>query len=814
MAAARQVLIKCGSAEMDGYAFCSGLSALKLPYESCPGLQSIVYTATYLIRGALFRPRRRPSQSGTFSLQIRPLSELVEMYHTRKATENHDKVYALLGMASDGNANGKLLADYNISWQQLFTQLIHSFLSKEHSVATWHGREVAIIRGKGYLLGEVSSVAADSTWEDKQIVHITWRNEWSGHSAKHERTSPWRIQSGAKAIQEGDLICLLQGAAKPTILRLLDDHIAIIRIAAQSDGEEFDRNVTGPKTSLLDFPLVWDWENSPKAGGYDKLFIASQVPEPSKLDKHLEKTARLESVRLVFQSTKRYDALAENLRTTIKVFERAFETVDKAAVPWCIHPDKSEDGRVSKMLASVDRFIRCNGVWETICIAATEGHNYVIKLLLYAGMVDLDREKHLRAPLWLATQHKRDDVSNLLLKAGAANWNLEGQTALFQAVENGNGMVVKLLLDSGIDQDSESMDGWRPVQLAAKCGNEVAIHWLLNKGGNLKSNDKQGNTLLGQAAQHGNKAVVELLLQKGANLESTTKAGNTPLGQAAYQGHKAVMELLLQKGANLESTGNNGYTPLGLAACYGHEAVVELLLQKGANLESTNNDGHTPLGLAAWYGHEAVVELLLQRGANLEPTNNNGHTPLGRAACQGHEAVVKLFLQKGAKLESTTKAGNTPLGLAAYQGYEAVVELLLQKGANLESTNQNGTTPIGRAAYQGHKAVVELLLQKGANLESTDNHNYTPLGHATCQGHKAVVELLLQKGANLESINNQGETPLLLAAWYGHKAVMELLVQKGANLESTNDNGHTPLRLAELRGHKAVVEMLRAWGQS
>ncbi|KAK3339865.1 heterokaryon incompatibility protein-domain-containing protein, partial [Lasiosphaeria hispida] len=231
VAAARQVLIKCGLAEMDGYAFCSGLSALKLPYESCPGLQSIVYTATYLIRGALFRPRRGPSQSGPFSLQIRPLGELVEMYHTRKATERHDKVYALLGMASDGNVDKKLLADYRISWGKLFERLIHNILPEQHSVATWSNREVAIIRGKGYYLGEISSVDKDSTWEDKQKVHITWRNERSGHGAKRENTSPWLIQSGAKAIQVGDLICLLQGAAKPTILRLLDDHMAIIRIA-------------------------------------------------------------------------------------------------------------------------------------------------------------------------------------------------------------------------------------------------------------------------------------------------------------------------------------------------------------------------------------------------------------------------------------------------------------------------------------------------------------------------------------------------------------------------------------------------------
>ncbi|KAK0707784.1 heterokaryon incompatibility protein-domain-containing protein, partial [Lasiosphaeris hirsuta] len=475
VAAARQVLIKCGSAEMDGHAFCLGLSTLKLPYELCLGLQSIIYTATYLIRGALFRPRRGASQSGPSFLQIRPLGELVEMYHTRKATEHHDKVYALLGMASDGNADKKLLADYNISWKELFKRLIHSILPKQHhSVATWSDREVAIIRGKGYLLGEISLVEKDSTWEDKQKVHITWRNEPSGHGVRHEKTSPRLIQSGAKAIQAGDLVCLLQDAAKPTILRLLDDHMTIIRIAVHFDGEEFDGNGTRPKTSLLDVPLVWDWENRPEAREYDKLFVSSQVPEPSELDEHLEKTARLESIRLVFQTTMRYDALAENLRTTTEVFERAFKTLDKLAVPWFIHRDKPKQGHVSKILAMVDQFIRHIGRWETICIAAIGGHKSVIKLLLDTGMVDLDDQKYLSLPFWLAIQHKHEEASKLLLSAGGANWNMEitdKQTALFQAAKNGNGTVTKLLLDSGkVDPDAKNMDGWRPLQLAAESG--------------------------------------------------------------------------------------------------------------------------------------------------------------------------------------------------------------------------------------------------------------------------------------------------------------------------------------------------------
>lgn len=89
--------------EIDGYAFYLGLKSLELSYKASPGLQSLIRLETYLIRGAIFRPKYATSSSGRFSLDIRPLGELIDMYHTHEATKLHDKVYALLGMSSNNH---------------------------------------------------------------------------------------------------------------------------------------------------------------------------------------------------------------------------------------------------------------------------------------------------------------------------------------------------------------------------------------------------------------------------------------------------------------------------------------------------------------------------------------------------------------------------------------------------------------------------------------------------------------------------------------------------------------------------------------
>ncbi|CCD51186.1 hypothetical protein BofuT4_P085480.1 [Botrytis cinerea T4] len=146
VAAARDVVIMCGSTAIDGYIFCLGVKSLKLSYTASPELK----TAIYLIEHAGFRPKFRTDLSKRFSLNIRSLAELIDMFHTRQATDNRDKVYALLGMSSDDLEKAGLQPDYNTSWEELFQQLIKFVLSENISVEVSGQR--AVIQCKGYRI--------------------------------------------------------------------------------------------------------------------------------------------------------------------------------------------------------------------------------------------------------------------------------------------------------------------------------------------------------------------------------------------------------------------------------------------------------------------------------------------------------------------------------------------------------------------------------------------------------------------------------------------------------------------------------------
>ncbi|KAK4155069.1 heterokaryon incompatibility protein-domain-containing protein [Chaetomidium leptoderma] len=520
VAAARNVLIKCDGMEIDGYAFYTGLSALNLSYEGYPNLRSRIYTTTYLIRGALFRPRRVTSQPGPFSLQIRPLSELVDMYHTRKATERHDKVYALLGMRSDDDGETKFPANYKTPWGQAFQQLINSFLSDQVSVDSWDDEEIAVIRSKGCVLGKVSSVERDATWEDRQDVVITWQLESSYRYAKDERSDVWNLQTGAKSVHVGDVICLLQGALRPTIIRLHDGDWVIIKVAVHPTDKpratvrngkrsEFPSSISTP---LHDFFLVWDWADRPQVGGYENHFIRNQVPKRSELGGHLHKAARLRSAWLISQHMETYGVSVGTFQRITRVFDSALKSMGS---PGSTRPGggSSEERGTREIGVMFDQLVRDHGKWTVICVAAAGGQRAVVELLLNTDEVDSNAEDYLLASLWLAEQNGHGAVRKLLLKAGRIDSDAkdtDGQAVLLQAARN------------GLDPNFEDMDGLRPVQVAVDNDHAATVKVLLENdaGFDLDSINNDGLTIFARAALYGRESVMKLLLEAaGANLE-------------------------------------------------------------------------------------------------------------------------------------------------------------------------------------------------------------------------------------------------------------------------------------------------------
>ncbi|RYP41510.1 hypothetical protein DL767_001015 [Monosporascus sp. MG133] len=274
VAAARHVLIMCRSAEIDGYTFCLG--------------------------------------------------ELVDMYHSREATDRRDKVYALLGMSSDDHIPAGLSPDYGILWKDLFHRLVKFLIGEQASVETWEGKEIAVIKTKGCILGKVSSVENGGDWNDRPRVGVISKNTPGYLGQNEEWRGRWTLHASAKSILDGDVVCLLQGASKPTIIRLFEDYCAVIAIAADMDWPNPLRSVT---TFPRDFLLVWDWEKPwgrLEDGEEYECFINSRVPQHAKTesDNDLDRATRVLKTGLIFTDSEKYEEADKILGKAIEALGR------------------------------------------------------------------------------------------------------------------------------------------------------------------------------------------------------------------------------------------------------------------------------------------------------------------------------------------------------------------------------------------------------------------------------------------------------------------------------------------------------------
>ena len=454
----------CGSMEIDGYAFCLGLKSLKLSYTDPPELQTVP-SVTYLIERAGLRPKYTTNLPERFSLNIRCLAELIDMFHTRKASDVHDKVYALLGMSSDDLEEASLRPDYKVSWKELFQQLVKFVLGKDVSVETSEetsdNSQRAVIKSKGCILGQVSSVRSD----DRQNVIITSKNAAWHLGDKME----WTLQASAKSIREYDIVCLLQGASKPTIIRQCKDHFAVVVIAATPLNESGSIGLSELSKSTAHFPrdflLVWDWKKplgeSQDQEEYEALAKNIQVLEHSKAEfgDHSDKATRTWNVALVLGDLEEYREAEEKLREAIKGYEMAIREE---------HP----------------RTLKSQYGLTPLSWAAGNGYDAVVKLLLAKDGVDPDLKD---SPY--------------------------GRTPLSWAAQGGHEAVVKLLLETRkVEVDSKDKDGRTPLSWAAQGGREAVVKLLLEtRKVEVDSKDEYGRTPLSWAAQGGHEAVVKLL---------------------------------------------------------------------------------------------------------------------------------------------------------------------------------------------------------------------------------------------------------------------------------------------------------------
>jgi hypothetical protein len=152
----------------------------------------------------------------------------------------------------------------------------------------------------------------------------------------------------------------------------------------------------------------------------------------------------------------------------------------------------------------------------------------------------------------------------------------------------------------------------------------------------------QGFTPLQWAAKWGHVRLVGWMSDNGAAMEEQC-AGHTALWLACYCDRFPVVRLLVERGADpttachLEScptTTLDGMTTLMAATCCGSLEMVRFLLRHvnvKAVINHRNREGQTALWKACYWGKESEARALLESGADPTAADNRGITPMAIA---------------------------------------------------------------------------------------------------------------------------------------------------------------------------------------
>ncbi len=164
---------------------------------------------------------------------------------------------------------------------------------------------------------------------------------------------------------------------------------------------------------------------------------------------------------------------------------------------------------------------------------------------------------------------------------------------------------VENMLKAGIDPNTPTSLGNRPLLIAAKKRNPALLEMLVANGARVDAPDRNGLTALMAAASMGLAQNVRILISAGANLNARDEKGATPLIWAAISGHPQVVEILLAHGADEKVRNRDGLTALGLS-----KRITAGRKKSLAEAQEANREEDLPELRKILARYEAVLRLL------------------------------------------------------------------------------------------------------------------------------------------------------------------------------------------------------------
>jgi len=168
--------------------------------------------------------------------------------------------------------------------------------------------------------------------------------------------------------------------------------------------------------------------------------------------------------------------------------------------------------------------------------------------------------------------------------------DMEGNSALWEAIKGGHETVMRILVENGAEISSNNVVDY--ARLAIEKNNLEILKEIIQRGGDVMQCSDKMTTLLHAAVCEGNSEIVKYLVELGADIDRQDSVGLTARSLAEHQCHEEILNIFNTIGHKNERNGIPQISTF-VGRCQSEPTIPALPLPiKPPNKELTWFDNH------------------------------------------------------------------------------------------------------------------------------------------------------------------------------------------------------------------------------